>query len=96
MTWDALMVEIGVLPRSGKMCSDKERQMSSAYAWVTESFFNSNQAEEMFSNVCSVSAFFAFLSASRFSLWSRPWATSSLASTVRFSCQGQTHLREGP
>ncbi|MNF85468.1 hypothetical protein D3C84_678630 [compost metagenome] len=82
MTLGAVIAEIGVVARSGKTCSVRERQISSAYAGVTESFLSSNHAAEIFSKVCSVAAFFACRSASRFSLGSSPWATSSLASTV--------------
>ncbi|MNE79642.1 hypothetical protein D3C80_1761470 [compost metagenome] len=65
MTIGALICERGVVFKSGKTCSVSERQISSAYAGVTESFFSSNQAVATFSKVCSVSASLACLTSSR-------------------------------
>ncbi|MOA52193.1 hypothetical protein D3C78_1754480 [compost metagenome] len=65
MTIGALTSERGVDFMLGKTCSVRERQMSSAYAGVTESFFSSNQAVATFSKVCSVSARLASCSSLR-------------------------------
>ncbi|MNN86966.1 hypothetical protein D3C81_2044500 [compost metagenome] len=65
MSIGALICERGVVFRLGKTCSVSEREMSSAYVGVTESFFNSNQAVATFSNVCLVSASLACLSSLR-------------------------------
>ncbi|MNE72912.1 hypothetical protein D3C80_1688910 [compost metagenome] len=72
ITIGAQTSESGVDFMLGKTCSVSERQMSSAYAGVTESFFNSNQAVAIFSKVCSVSANLACLCSSRWALGSMP------------------------
>ncbi|MNG08206.1 hypothetical protein D3C84_915470 [compost metagenome] len=84
MTIGAVIFESGVVFRSGNTCSVSDRQMSSAYAGVTESFFSSNQAVATFSNVCSVSARLASSCALRCTLGSMPCASSSRASTTFF------------
>ncbi|MCY1449538.1 hypothetical protein D9M71_662800 [compost metagenome] len=65
MTIGAFTSDSGVDFMLGNTCSVSERQMSSAYAGVTESFFNSNHAVATFSNVCSVSARLASCSSLR-------------------------------
>lgn len=93
MTAGAVISEIGVSAKSGKTCSVKERQMSSAYAVVTESFLRSSQAVATFLNVYSVVAFNVCRSASRFSRVEalgdqRPCFNSA------FPCSSQAYLGE--
>ncbi|UVE48865.1 hypothetical protein KS461_04010 [Pseudomonas chlororaphis] len=56
MSIGAVIFEGSVVFVSGNTCSVRDRQISSEYAGMTKSVFNSNQAVVTFSNVCSVSA----------------------------------------